>query len=240
LNIRHPNPEVRNVTSPLVAIVDDEPDILALVSLHLKKARFRVREFSTGEGFYHSLTQEKPDLVILDIMLPDMDGVEICKYMRGSPGLAAIPVIMLTARTEETDRVLGLEMGADDYVTKPFSPRELVARVKAVLRRSESVAPQDGTVRIGKTLTLDLNKYEAFVDDRKIVLTITEFRILQLLSSKIGWVFSREQILDYLWGDDKTVVDRTVDVHVRHLREKLGRAALLIKNVRGVGYKVEP
>ena len=240
MNIRHPKPEVRNVTSPLVAIVDDEPDILALVSLHLKKANFRVREFSTGEGFYHSLTQEKPDLVILDIMLPDMDGVEICKYMRGSPGLAAIPVIMLTARTEETDRVLGLEMGADDYVTKPFSPRELVARVKAVLRRSAAVVPQDGTVRIGEALTLDLNKYEAFVTGRKVVLTITEFRILQLLSSKIGWVFSREQILDYLWGDDKTVVDRTVDVHVRHLREKLGTAASLLKNVRGVGYKLEP
>ncbi len=240
MNIRHPKPDMRSVTPPLVAIVDDEPDILALVSLHLKKANFRVREFSTGEGFYHSMTQEKPDLVILDIMLPDMDGVEICKYMRGSPGLAAIPVIMLTARTEETDRVLGLEMGADDYVTKPFSPRELVARVKAVLRRSAVVVPQDGTVRIGEVISLDLNKYEASVAGRKVVLTITEFRILQLLSSKIGWVFSREQILDYLWGDDKTVVDRTVDVHVRHLREKLGTAASLLKNVRGVGYKVEP
>jgi DNA-binding response OmpR family regulator len=224
--------------SALIAIVDDEPDIVELVSINLKKASFRVKEFSDAESFLRSLGAEAPDLIILDLMLPDMDGFEVCRSLRNQQKYAHIPIIMLTAKVEETDRVLGLELGADDYVTKPFSPRELVARVKAVLRRH---ATRDDTrkITIGNMLTMDLEKHEVEVEGIKTELTSTEFNILQLLSAKKGWVFSRDQILQHLWGDEKMVLDRTVDVHIKHLREKLGRAGTCIKNVRGVGYKLE-
>jgi two-component system phosphate regulon response regulator PhoB/two-component system alkaline phosphatase synthesis response regulator PhoP len=224
----------------LIAIVDDEPDIVELIALHLKKNRFRVREFLDAESFYKFLRSETPDLIVLDLMLPDADGFEICKYVRKQTGKSSIPIIMLTARAEEADKVLGLELGADDYVTKPFSPGELVARVKAVLRRMEQKAPEEEEkIEIGNTLSLDLQRHEVAIEGKKVDLTSTEFRILQLLASKKGWVFSREKILDYLWGNEKTVVDRTVDVHIKHLREKLGPAARIIKNIRGVGYKLE-
>jgi DNA-binding response OmpR family regulator len=223
----------------LIAIVDDEPDIVELIALHLKKNRFRVREFLDAESFYRALRSETPDLIVLDLMLPDADGFEICKYVRKQTNLSSVPIIMLTARSEEADKVLGLELGADDYVTKPFSPGELVARVKAVLRRLEQKPPEEEKIEIGNVLSLDLQKYEVSVEGRRVDLTSTEFRILQLLASKSGWVFSRDKILDYLWGNEKTVVDRTVDVHIKHLREKLGATGKLIKNVRGVGYKLE-
>ena len=223
----------------LIAVLDDEPDILELLSVHLKKNRFRVREFPDAESFYRFLHSEVPDLIILDLMLPDADGFEVCKYLRKTDNLAAVPVIMLTARVGETDKILGLELGADDYVTKPFSPSELVARVKAVLRRREPRKEDVERIDIEGILSLDLQRHEVSVKGRKVELTSTEFRILQLLASKKGWVFSRDKILDYLWGNEKTVVDRTVDVHIKHLREKLGAAAKLIKNIRGVGYKLE-
>ena len=223
----------------LIAVLDDEPDILELLSVHLKKNRFRVRAFADAESFYESLRSEIPDLIILDLMLPDADGFEVCKYLRKTDKLAAIPVIMLTARVGETDKILGLELGADDYVTKPFSPSELVARVKAVLRRKEPRREEAERIDIEGILSLDLQRHEVSVKGKKVDLTSTEFRILQMLASKKGWVFSREKILDYLWGSEKTVVDRTVDVHIKHLREKLGPAAGLIKNLRGVGYKLE-
>jgi DNA-binding response OmpR family regulator len=224
--------------SPLIAVIDDEPDILELVSLHLKKSGFRVKEFSDADSFFRSLRTELPDLIILDLMLPDTDGFEVCKYLKKRDAFAAIPIIMLTARAEETEKVLGLELGADDYVTKPFSPRELVARVKVVLRRKGG-SPETTTIAIGETLRLDPEKYEVEVEGARVELTSTEFRILQILAKKKGWVFSREKILQHLWGDDKMVLDRTVDVHIKHLREKLGSAARFIKNVRGVGYKLE-
>ena len=223
----------------LIAVLDDEPDILELLSVHLKKNRFRVREFPDAESFYRFLHSEVPDLIILDLMLPDADGFEVCKYLRKTDNLAAVPVIMLTARVGETDKILGLELGADDYVTKPFSPSELVARVKAVLRRREPRKDDVERIDIEGMLSLDLQRHEVSVKGRKVELTSTEFRILQLLASKKGWVFSRDKILDYLWGNEKTVVDRTVDVHIKHLREKLGAAAKLVKNIRGVGYKLE-
>ena len=221
----------------MIAVVDDEPDILELVSIHLKKANFTVETFQEADGFFKFLSKTRPDLLILDLMLPDSDGMDICRYMKKKEQFSAIPIIMLTAKTDETDKVLGLEMGADDYVTKPFSPRELVARVKAVLRRKERT--EEEIIEIGKILEILPKKYEVRVEDKKINLTTTEFRILKILAARVGWVFSREQLLDELWGHDKVVIDRTIDVHIKHLRAKLGKASKFIKNVRGLGYKLE-
>ncbi|NOR13676.1 MAG: response regulator [Candidatus Aminicenantes bacterium] len=224
--------------SKLVAVVDDEPDIVELVSLHLEKTGFKVAKFFNASNFLKFLETEVPDLVILDLMLPDADGFEICKYMKKQDHLAYVPLIMLTAKGEETDRILGLELGADDYVTKPFSVKELVSRVKAVLRRPPT---QELPVKIdvGGILSIDAAKHEVILEGKKIILTTTEFKILKFLAKKKGWVFTRDQILDHLWGREKAVVDRTIDVHIKHLRAKLGKAAKYIKNIRGVGYKLE-
>jgi two-component system phosphate regulon response regulator PhoB/two-component system alkaline phosphatase synthesis response regulator PhoP len=222
----------------LIAVVEDEPDLVELVTVHLKKASYEARGFTDAKAFLRFLEKKVPDLVILDLMLPDMDGMEICKYMKKDEKLSSVPIIILSARTEEMDKVLGLEIGADDYVTKPFSPRELIARVRAVLRRGERRGKQR-TISVGDTLRLDPERHEVRVYGKRVDLTTTEFRILALLASRIGRVFSRDEILDHLWGHEKAVLDRTVDVHIRHLRGKLGRGAKLIKNVRGVGYKFE-
>ena len=222
----------------LIAIIDDEPDIVELVSINLKKAGFDTRGFSNMESFLSFLNKQVPDLVILDLMLPDADGLEICKYLKKKDALSAIPIIMLTAKAEETDKVLGLELGADDYVTKPFSPKELTARVKVALRR-QTQKEDTKKIEIGGILVIDLEKFAVTVKGEKIDLTSTEFKILQLLSSKQGWVFSRDKILDYLWGREKAVLDRTVDVHVKNLRDKLDAAGPFIKNMRGIGYKLE-
>ncbi|HAR64574.1 MAG: two-component system response regulator [Candidatus Margulisiibacteriota bacterium] len=224
-----------------IAIIDDEPDILELVSLHLKKAGFRTNEFQDANGFFlHYKTNQPPDLLILDLMLPDADGFEICKVIRDDEKLSSLSVIMLTARGDEIDKVVGLEVGADDYVTKPFSPKELVARVKAVLRRHAKQDSQESKkIYIKDVMIIDLEKFEVSVEGNKVDLTTTEFKILELLCSKKGWLFSRNKILDHIWGSEKAVLDRTVDVHVKNLREKLGMAAVFIKNVRGVGYKLE-
>jgi len=228
----------KRYVNKLIAIIDDEPDILNLVSLHLKKGGFRTKEFFDVDSLYRFLKSEIPDLIILDLMLPDTDGYEVCKHLKRQDKFSNIPIIMLTARAEESERILGLELGADDYVTKPFSPRELVARVKAVLRRHK---PEEETkkITVGDIMTIDLEKYEVEVEGKRVDLTSTEFKILQLFVSKKGWVFSREKILQHLWGDDKMVLDRTVDVHIKHLREKLGTASKFIRNMRGVGYKLE-
>jgi len=221
-----------------VAIVDDEPDLLELVALHLKRVGFQTETFLDGQTFLRYLDRQRPDLIILDLILPDVDGFEICKYLRSNKEFASLPIIMLTAKGDETDRVVGLELGADDYITKPFSVKELIARVKAVLRRLE--APQKiQRLELGGRLVIDQEKHEVLVDGEKIELTSTEFKILGLLASSKGRVFTRDQILDYLWGQEKAVVDRTIDVHIRNLREKLGKAAAFIKNIRGVGYKIE-
>ena len=221
-----------------IAVVDDEEDILELVTYNLKKAGFRAKGFKNAEGFLNYLNNEVPGLVILDLMLPDADGFEICKYLRKNDNFSFIPIIMLTARSEEADKVLGLELGADDYLTKPFSPRELIARVKAVLRREDKISTTKKII-IGDILEIDLQKYDTYVNGNKVELTSTEFRILKLLSERKGWVYSREQILDYLGGQDKGVLDRTVDVHIKNLREKIGEASKYIKNIRGIGYKFE-
>ncbi len=235
-DFRSPVPVAR---VPLVAVVDDDRDILELVSVHLLKSGMKVRGFLDAESFYRFLHQDMPDLVVLDLMLPDSDGIEICRFLRKEDPFTAVPVIMLTARADEVDKVLGLEIGADDYITKPFSPKEFVARIRAVLRRAQAGQVKTEVVRIGGLLKIDPGRHEVIVGGARLDMTAVEFRILQILASRPGWVFSRESILDQLWGHDRIVSDRTIDVHVRHLREKLASAAHLIKNVRGVGYKLE-
>lgn len=224
--------------APLVAVVDDEPDILALVSLHLKRAGFRVKEFGDATSFLTAVSRIVPELIILDLMLPDMDGADVCRQLKETSRLAEVPVIMLTARADEADRVLGLELGADDYVVKPFSPRELVARVRAVLRRRQR-ADDPERLDFGE-LSISPGRHLVTVGGERVELTTTEFRILLLLARRPGWVFSRDQILESLWGGEKAVLDRTVDVHIKNIRDKLGKAGGLIRNVRGVGYKLEP
>ncbi|HNY66413.1 MAG TPA: response regulator transcription factor [Deltaproteobacteria bacterium] len=220
-----------------VAVLDDEPDILHLVTLHLERAGYLVDGYTDAKGFLQSLDRKGPDLIILDLMLPDSDGFDLCRYLKKDPRLSRIPVIMLTARTLEADKVTGLDLGADDYVTKPFSPRELVARVKAVLRRSGHEDAR--TVTVGDALSIDPERFEVKVDRAPVTLTQAEFRILHLLASNRGKVFSRDKILDHLWGNEKAVLDRTVDVHIKNLRDKLGAHGRLIANVRGIGYKME-
>lgn len=232
VNILQPN------QAKLIAVVDDEPDIIELVSIHLKKAGFSVKQFLNAEGFIKFLKFDIPALVLLDLMLPDADGLEVCKFIKKEPKYNSIYVIMLTAKGEEMDKIIGLELGADDYITKPFSPREMVARVKAVLRR-EANAEGTKILRIGDILEIDLDKYEVKVSKQKIVLTSTEFKILKLLSERKGWVYERGQILDYLGTSEKGVLDRTIDVHIKNLREKLLTAGKFIKNIRGIGYKIE-
>jgi DNA-binding response OmpR family regulator len=222
----------------LIAVVEDEVDILTLVATGLRKERFRVKEFPDGRSFLASLTRELPQLVVLDLMLPDLDGFEICRRLKREERLSPILIIMLTARAEEADRVSGLELGADDYMVKPFSPKELVARVRAVLRRSGRAGEKSKRIEVGGSLTIDLDSVEVSVEGRKLELTATEFKIMELLASRKGWVFSREKILDHLWGNEKSVTDRSVDVHIKHLRDKLGPAGGHIRNVRGVGYKL--
>jgi len=222
-----------------IAVVDDERDIAELAALHLRKANFAVQEYYDAASFTASLRSKLPHAIILDLMLPDADGNEICRALKADSKHAHIPVIMLTAKGEEADKVLGLELGADDYVTKPFSPRELVARVKAVLRRQTTQQEICKVVRLGDAVVVDSNAYQITVQGKPIDATTTEFRILQLLCQRPGWVYSREKILDHLWGTEKAVIDRTVDVHIKNLREKMGKAGELIKNVRGVGYKVD-
>jgi len=224
--------------SALIAIVDDEPDIVELISLNLERAGFRVKSFYDARSFYEGIASQSPDLVVLDLMLPDEDGIEVCKRLRRDKKFSEIPIVILSARADELDKVVGLEIGADDYVTKPFSPNELVARVKAVLRRNSKRGESD-IIRIGDFLAIDTKKYEVVIGGKKVDLTATEFKIISLLASQSGIVFSRDQILDYLWGTEKAVIDRTIDVHMKNLRKKMGTASSYIKNVRGIGYKLE-
>jgi DNA-binding response OmpR family regulator len=229
------------VLKRVIAVVDDEPDILELIALHLSRAGFAVKSFAAAKPLLHYLNQQLPDLLVLDLMLPDGDGLEICKSLKKEARTRPLPILMLTAKGEKPDIVLGLEFGADDYMVKPFSPAELVARVKAILRRSRKPGPgDDDLIRVGPDLAIDPGRHTALVGDQAVALTSTEFSILLILSRNPGWVFTREKILDALWGDEKDVIDRTVDVHIKHLREKLGTAGAKIKNIRGVGYKIEP
>jgi DNA-binding response OmpR family regulator len=221
-----------------VAIVEDEADLARLVASHLAKDGFRASVFGAAESFLRSLVKDVPDLLLLDIMLPDANGTDVCRRLKSQDPTRALPIIMMTARGEESDRVLGLELGADDYIVKPFSFKELTARVRAVLRRGKEEGPSK-KLSIAGEIEIDTERYEVRVRGEIVDLTTTEFKLLALLASKKGRVFSREQILDHLWGYDKIVLDRTVDVHIKNLRLKLGPSSRLLLNIRGVGYKVE-
>jgi DNA-binding response OmpR family regulator len=222
----------------LIAVLDDEPDIVELVSVNLTNAGFTVHGFYDSAGFFRFINKKRPDLIILDLMLPDDDGIEITKRLKRQAEFSSVPIIILSAKSEESDKIVGLELGAEDYVTKPFSPKELAVRVKKILSR-RSVLDDTKKVTIPGILSIDPEKYEVFAYEKRVDLTITEFRILKLLATKRGVVFSRDQILDYLWGNQKAVIDRTVDMHIKNLRKKLGDAAVLIRNIRGIGYKLD-
>jgi phosphate regulon transcriptional regulator PhoB len=225
--------------SDTILIVDDEKDIVDLLSYNLAKAGYRVEKAYDGAEALRLAQARAPQLVILDLMLPGMDGLEVCRRMRGEARMRSVPILMLTAKSEETDKVVGLEVGADDYLTKPFSPREMVARVRALLRRSRpGEAQREDSARFEVPgLSLDESRHEVLVKSKPVELTAKEFSLLAYLGSRPGRVVTRDTLLDQVWGMDSDVETRTVDVHMRRLREKLGPAAQYLGTVRGVGYK---
>jgi two-component system phosphate regulon response regulator PhoB len=221
-----------------VLVVDDEPDLLELVRVNLRQAGFEVDVAEAGQQALDQLRRTPPDLMLLDLMLPDVSGTEICRQVRQDPELSGLPIIMLTAKADEVDRVVGLELGADDYVTKPFSPRELVLRVRAVLRRrasSDSATPAR-TIEHG-SLRIDPERHRCHVEGAEVRLTAKEFDLLRNLMERPGRVLTRDQLLDAVWGSDIAVTTRTIDTHLKRLREKLGPASDFIETVRGVGYR---
>ena len=225
---------------PFVYIVEDDEDINELVAYNLKKEGFKVKQFFNSKDAYESLSKEQPDIILLDIMLPDIDGLEFCKMVRSNSNLSYIPIIMLTAKSTEIDKIVGLELGADDYITKPFSFMELIARIKAVLRRTyREKTKSDEKIISVEGLKILPDKFKVLIDDNPINLTSKEFKLLLLLTGSPGKVFSREEILNNVWENEYDVYDRTVDVHIKHLREKLKDYGKCIKTVRGIGYKWE-
>ena len=224
--------------SARVLVVEDERDIAALVAYHLTKEGYRVRTAYTGQEALEAMGADRPDLVLLDLMLPGFSGYEVLQEVRRRPEIAEVPVVVLTARRDEADRVQGLELGADDYVTKPFSPRELVLRVAAVLRRAQSPAVAGGgrTLRAG-AIIIDLNALRVAVEGSELELTPTEYRLLVTLIERRGRVQSRRQLLEHAWDIQADIETRTVDMHVQRLRTKLGDHGEMIETVRGFGYR---
>ena len=221
--------------SKYIIIVDDEPEVVKTIAAFLIPRGYKVNSAHDSAGFFDLLAKGVPDLVVLDIKLPGDDGYAICRKMREKDKYSEVPVIMLSGNDSEDDKVSGLDIGADDYLTKPFSLQELTARIKAVLRRKDGI---QNIINVNHAIKIDIEKREVVVNSEKIELTSAEFRILEFLACRKGRVFSRDRILDYLWGEEKIVVARTVDVHIRHIREKLGEQNNIIQNVRGFGYKI--
>jgi two-component system phosphate regulon response regulator PhoB len=235
-----PDAQAAGAAAVRILVVEDEPDIQELLRFNLAQAGWTVETASTGNEALASLRSHAPDLVVLDLMLPDVSGTDICREIRSDPRLADLPVVMLTARAEEVDRVVGFELGADDYVTKPFSPRELVLRLRAVLRRKQPLpaAPADADPLLTHgPLRLDVGRHRCEVGEEGVELTAKEFGLLAALMSRPGRVLSREQLLEEVWGSEISVTLRTIDTHLKRLREKLGEAGPLIETVRGVGYR---
>ena len=227
--------------SSKVLLVEDEPDIRELVSYNLRKSGFEVATADDGETALSNIEKEDPDLVILDLMLPGVDGLEVCRLLKQNETAKEIPVLMLTARSDEVDRIVGLELGADDYVVKPFSPRELVLRVRAILRRGhpgrEAPPGDEGETIEAGPLRIDSQEYCVYLHGKPLELTATEFKLLRTLVERRGRVQSRQELLNTVWEYQYAGYARTVDTHVRRLREKLGPAASLVETVRGVGYR---
>ena len=220
-----------------VLVVEDEPDIAEVVRYNLAKVGFEVELEASGDQALEAIRRRPPDLLVLDLMLPGLDGLELTRLLKRQPATAAIPIVMLTARGEEVDRVVGLELGADDYLTKPFSPRELVLRIKALLRRRTAPAAGDEVLQAG-SLRLDPAAHRAEIRGREVPLTATEFRLLRLLLERRGRVQTRAKLLADAWGYAEDVDSRTVDTHIRRLRRKLGPEADRIETVIGVGYRL--
>ncbi len=219
-----------------ILVVDDEPEAVELVEFNLKQAGYNVSTAADGAEALKKARAQTPDLIVLDVMLPEMDGFEICKTLRLDTTTAKVPIIMLTAKAAEIDRVLGLELGADDYLTKPFSPRELMLRVKKILARSQTEEKPKEQIRFGELL-IDLPRHLASWKGKAIELTATEFKLLTILAQRAGRVQSRDQLLRDVWEYDSLIDTRTVDTHMRRLREKIGAAAKHLETVRGVGYR---
>ena len=219
-----------------IIVVEDEPDLVDVVTYNLKREGYLVLAAQRGDEGLNLIRSERPDLVLLDLMLPGMDGLSICRQMKSDTSLSEIPIIIASAKGEESDVVIGLEMGADDYLAKPFSPRELLARIKAVLRRG---APRDVSKDrvVIRDLVIDSGKHEVRIEDEIISLTSTEFKLLHHLAASRGRAFSREQLLNKVVGMGVVVVDRNIDVHIRAVRKKLGNHSNMIQTIRGVGYR---
>jgi DNA-binding response OmpR family regulator len=219
-----------------ILVVDDEPDALELIGFNLKGAGYDVMTAEDGNSALRKARTRKPDLILLDLMIPEVDGLEVCKILRRDPDTSAIPIIMVTAKAGEFDRVLGLELGANDYITKPFSPRELVLRVKNLVQRANPVEEKRDHFEVGE-LSIDIPRHEVKVERKVIDLTATEFKLLTTLLQRRGRVQSREKLLQDVWEYENLIDTRTVDTHMRRLREKLGKAARFLDTVRGVGYR---
>src|SRR5437899_12775806 len=220
-----------------ILIIEDERDVVDLLTISLRKAGYTISTATDGAAGLQKARSEKPAFVILDLMLPRMPGLEICKILKSDPATRQIPIMMLTAKAEEIDRIVGLEFGADDYVTKPFSPREVVLRIRAIMRRGE--AKQDDERLTAGPITVDPARYEVSVNSKRVNLTSLEFKLLRTLIQRRGRVQSRDRLLNDVWGYESVIDTRTVDTHVRRLRKKLGKAANVIESVRGFGYRLK-
>jgi len=220
-----------------ILIIEDERDIVESLEYNLRKEGHRVSKAYDGTAGLKLAEEQAPSLVLLDLMLPGLDGFQVCRQLKNNPRTSSIPIVILTAKAEETDKVVGLELGADDYIVKPFSMKELIARVKAVLRRYENPAPAAGQILRFKDLEIDSARHEVKAQGKLVELTAREFQLLRYLAENKGKVFSREQLLDAVWGIEVAIETRTVDVHLLRLREKLGKAGRCLLTLRGVGYK---
>ncbi len=229
-----------SVTRQKIVVIEDEPDILEVVEYNLSREGFQVITATTGDRGLDAVSREAPDLVLLDLFLPGIDGIEVCRKIKMDPMTQRIPIIMVSAKGEESDIVLGLGVGADDYVTKPFRPKELIARVKAVLRRGSLRAEGTGSERlVHGELSVDGARHEVRVKQKAVIFTATEFRLLHLLASHPGRVFTRDQLVSRVIGGGAAVIDRNIDVHIRSIRKKLGHLRNMIGTIRGVGYRFQ-
>lgn len=221
---------------PKILVVDDEPDALEVLGYKLREAGCTPTFATDGAKALAAVRNERPDLIVLDLMLPEIDGLEVCKILRRDPATVSIPILMLTAKAAEMDRVIGLELGADDYVTKPYSPRELVLRIRKLLKRTQATDEAADLIRIG-VLEIDVPRHEAMIENKPVTLTATEFNLLTILAKRRGRVQTRERLLQDVWGYETAIDTRTVDTHMRRLREKVGPAADYLETIRGVGYR---